>query len=707
LNLFWRNGLFKYQVLIDNCKVDVIMIKLQRNSNCYAVRLINGFSILLIFLTFLVFSGCSESQEHLIRSPDGRIQVKIVNREGEIYYSVNNNDRKVLLDSKVGLQFRNRKALDSDLRIISSEDTSYSETWEQPWGERRFIENNYHQLTLHIEQRKSGDRRFDLVFRVFNDGLGFRYEIPEQKSIDSLIITNEETEFRLPEVCNAWWIPAYKEKFYESLYRHTPVNRMDTVCTPLVIELSDSLIIAIHEANLTDYAAMNLFCKDSSTLTCDLTPWSTGEKVKGKAPMRTPWRTVIIGEKPGDLITSYLMLNLNEPSKIDDTSWIKPGRYIGIWWGMHQEKYTWSQGPKHGATTANAIRYIDFAAAHNFSGVLIEGWNYGWDGDWTVNGDQFSFTKPYPDFDIKKITDYAKSKHVKLIGHNETGGATLNYEKQLDSAFAFYNRYGVDVVKTGYVSNRLDGKEYHSSQYGVRHYRKVIETAAKYHIMIDNHEPVIPTGLCRTWPNFMTSEGVRGQEWDAWSTDGGNPPDHTTIVPFVRGLAGPMDFTFGTFSFKNPVHPNTFVHTTIAKQVALYMIIYSPLQMASDLPENYTDNEAFKFICSVPVDWEDTRVLDAKIGDYVVIARKDRNSNDWYLGAITDENPRELTVNLSFLTCDHAYKAIIISDGKEAHYDTYPSQFKFNEKLVKSDEKLYLHLAPGGGEAVHFVLQGK
>lgn len=662
-----------------------------------------GILKVLAIPLFMLLIACGREQVFEVSSPDGRINVAVRSKKGEIFYAVSKYNRVVLLDSKLGLQFQNMRPLDSELEILSTEDSAFSQTWEQPWGERRFVENTYHQLTIHAREKQMPNRKLNIVFRVFNDGIGFRYIVPKQDKIDSIIISQEETEFKLPTVCKAWWIPAYKEKFYESLYRHTAINEMDTVCTPITIELDDSLYLAIHEANLTDYAAMNLYCKDSTTLTCDLTPWSTGEKVKTKAPMQSPWRTIIIADKSGDLITSYLILNLNEPSLIEDKSWIKPGKYIGIWWGMHQEKYTWSQGPKHGATTENAIRYIDFAASNQFNGVLIEGWNYGWDGDWTVNGHLFDFVKPYPDFDIEKISAYAARKNVTLIGHNETGGATINYENQLDSAFKFYQRYGVSSVKTGYVSQHLDGKEFHSSQYGVQHYRKVIETAAKYHIMIDNHEPVMPTGLQRTYPNFMTSEGVRGQEWDAWSIDGGNPPDHTTIVPFVRGLAGPMDFTFGTFSFKNPVHPKTFVHTTIAKQVALYLIIYSPFQMASDLPENYKPNKAFEFITMVPVDWEDTRVLDAKIGDYVIIARKDRNSGDWYLGAITDENRREFTVDLSFLPNNHAYKAQIISDGPNACYDSQPTDFEYDETIVNSAKKIQVSLAPGGGAAIHFI----
>jgi alpha-glucosidase len=467
------------------------------------------------------------------------------------------------------------------------------------------------------------------------------------------------------------------------------------------METKGGLYLTIHEANLTDYAAMNLLSKGkTSVLKADLTPWATGEKVFMKAPGVTPWRTIIIAAKPGDLILSRLMLNLNEANKITDTSWIKTGRYIGIWWGMHMEKYTWHQGPKHGATTKNVKKYIDFAAKHNFSGVLVEGWNDGWQNNWTKEGDKFSFTKAYSDFDLQEITKYAAMKNVKLIGHHETGGATLNYERQLDSAFALYQKYGVDVVKTGYVSPLLDGKQRNSSQYGVRHYRKVLETAAKYHIMIDNHEPVMPSGLQRTWPNLMTQEGVRGQEWDAWSKDGGNPPDHTTIIPFTRGLAGPMDFTPGTFNFNNPVFPNTRVQTTLAKQLALSVVIYSPLQMASDDIENYENNPAFEFITSCPTNWAKTVIPDARIGEYVTIARKDRDSENWYIGAITNADSRKLSLSLSFLDKGARYKAKIFRDGKDAEYKTNPYPIEIEEVEVNSGTALNLELATSGGTAI-------
>ncbi|MDE6715537.1 MAG: glycoside hydrolase family 97 protein, partial [Muribaculaceae bacterium] len=365
-----------------------------------------------------------------------------------------------------------------------------------------------------------------------------------------------------------------------------------------------------------------------------LVKWSTGQAAFITTPFVTPWRTLVIADRAGGLITSNRMLNLNDPCAIEDTSWINPMKYVGVWWEMHLFNTTWYAGPKHGATTKRVKEYIDFAAENGIPGVLAEGWNIGWEGDWPRN-QNFDFTKPYPDFDIKEITDYAKSKGVELIGHHETAAWTTNYENQLDTAYNYYKSHGVNNVKTGYVNRLMDGKEKHDSQYGVRHYRKVVETAAKHGIAIDNHEPVMPTGWQRTYPNLMTQEGIRGQEHNAWDLDGGNPPQHTTIAPFVRGLAGPMDFTFGTFNFDNPNSPHARVQTTLAKQLALYVIIYSPLQMASDLPENYRGNKAFDFIKDVPVDWDTTQVVDAVIGDYVITARKDRNSDDWYVGAIT------------------------------------------------------------------------
>lgn len=655
-------------------------------------------------LTLSIILSCSQSdQQETVLSPDEKISFSLKTLSGQLVYEVKKENKIIIAPSKLGFRFKDMPELGNSVKIINTSRNSFNETWEQPWGEKRLIENRYEELVVYLQEKKSPKRIFNVIIKVFNDGIGFRYVIPEQKDIDTIIIMDELTEFKMADTHKAWWIPAYKEKYYESLYRKTDMNKMDTVCVPLTLETNDGSFIAIHEANLTDYAAMNLFCKDETTLKCDLTPWSTGEKVIRKKSLDSPWRTITFADYPGELITSYIMLNLNEPSKIVDQSWLKTGKYIGIWWGMHINKFTWQSGPKHGATNVNTTKYIDFAANNGFDGVLTEGWNLGWDGDWVTNGDKFSFIQSYPDFDMVKLANYAASKNIELIGHHETGGATLNYENQIEEAFKLYNKLGIRVVKTGYVNPLLDKKEYHSSQYGVRHFRKVIETAARNNIIIDNHEPVMPTGLQRTFPNLMTQEGVRGQEYDAWSSDGGNPPEHTTIIPFTRGLAGPMDFTPGTFDFKSSSIPGTRVQTTIAKQLALYVVIYSPLQMASDLPENYINRKEFNFIREVPTNWEDTKVLKAKIGDYITIVRKDRNSEDWYLGSITDENNRSFTINLSFLDISKVYKAQIYKDGDNADWKINPDDFGYEERNVTSKDQIEIRLANGGGQAIRFT----
>lgn len=655
--------------------------------------------ITIVLLALMCLTACEQKSKPEVKSPDGSILISVGTEDGKLYYTVTKNGKAVLNKSFLGFTLKD-SSLDKNFIITDISNSSFNESWDQPWGEEVTVENKYNQLAVNVEEADGLKRKFTVVFRAFDDGIGFRYEFPEQDNLKDFIIMDELTEFALTDNHKSWSIP-YDVEYYEGIYKPAPANELDTVCTPLTMETSDGMYLTIHQANLTDYAMMNLVPdNNSSTLKAYLSPWSTGEKVFMKAPGVTPWRTMIIADKPGDLILSRLMLNLNEPSKITDTSWIKPGRYIGIWWGMHMEKYTWYQGPKHGATTSNTKRYIDFASKYGFSGVLVEGWNKGWENDWTKEGDRFSFTEAYSDFDIQEITKYAAMKNVKLIGHNETGGATINYERQLDSAFTFYQKYGVNAVKTGYVSPLLDGKEMHSSQYGVRHFRKVIETAAKYHIMIDNHEPAMPTGLQRTWPNLMTQEGLRGQEYNAWSADGGNRPDHETILPFTRGLAGPMDFTPGIFNFTNPVYPNTRPQTTIAKQLAFSVVLFSPLQMASDMIENYENNPAFEFITSCPTTWAKTVVPDAKIGEYVTIARKDRDSENWFVGSITNEESRNLSLPLTFLDKDAKYKAKIFKDGKDAEYKTNPYPVDIEEKEVISDTVLNLELATSGGTAI-------
>lgn len=649
----------------------------------------------------LALGACTTDSPSLLQSPDGQIRLTAGLENGRPYYTVKRGTEPVINQSFLGFKLEGGN-FDGNFRILNVKHDSLDETWEQPWGEEVEVRNHYNELTLELEEKSGLHRRLSIVFRAFDDGVGFRYVFPEQESLKQFVILDEQTEFNLPWDAPTWSIPTNGTKYYEALYTSSPVSSKDTVSTPVTVEANDSLYIVLHEANLTDYASLNLTpdVENPTTLHAALTPWSTGEKVFATAPFASPWRTIIVAKKPGDLILSRLMLNLNEPCKLEDTSWIEPGRYVGIWWGMHMEKYTWAQGPKHGATTRNTMHYIDFAARNGFSGVLVEGWNYGWDGDWTVEGDKFSFTRPYPDYDLKKLAEYAREKGVRLIAHNETGGAATNYEQQLDSAYALYRSLGINAVKTGYVNPQLDGKELQHSQYGVRHYRKVIETAARYGIMVDNHEPAMPSGLQRTYPNLMTQEGVRGQEYDAWSADGGNPPEHTCIIPFTRGLAGPMDFTPGTFNFSNPVFPGTRVQTTIAKQLALSVILFSPLQMASDMIENYEGRPEFTFITSCPTTWAKTVIPDAKIGEYVTIARKDRNSEDWFVGCITNRDARNTELPLDFLDAHATYKATLYLDGEKADYETNPYPVSITQQEVNADTVLKLPLARGGGAAI-------
>lgn len=658
----------------------------------------NKITILLtLFLMLCVVSCTTTPHQALVFSPDQSISIEFyLDDQGTPFYSVTKNQKNILNPSLLGFKLKDSDLLKS-FKIINIERSSLDEVWAQPWGEEVEVRNHYNEMKVYLQETSELKRTMNIVFRVFDDGFGFRYEFPEQENLKEFVIVDELTEFAMCSNHNVWSIPVEGTRFYEALYEKKELSALGLVSTPIVLETNDSLYLAIHEANLTDYAAMNLQPKDSLTYTlkAELTPWSTGELVFVNQTRVSPWRTMIIAINPVDLLLSRLMLNLNEPCKIEDTSWIQTGRYIGIWWAYHMNKNTWYSGPKHGATTENVIKHIDFAAKHNFTGVLVEGWNEDWK-TW-----KFNFTKPYADFDIAKIADYARKKNVMLIGHHETGGDVDNYESQIDSAFAFCQKYDIHVVKTGYVSDWFNENENHDGQYAVRHFRKVIELAAKYKIMIDNHEPVMPTGLQRTYPNLVTQEGVRGQEWDAWDTNGGNPPAHTTIIPFTRGLAGPTDFTPGTFNLENSVLPHTRVWTTLAKQLALSVVIYSPWQMASDMIENYDKypNE-FEFITSCPTDWAKMVVPHAKIGEYLTIGRKDKKSDSWYIGSITNQNERTLTLSLNFLDEDSTYLAKIFKDGKNADYKTNPYPVDIEEIEVNSKSNIDLVLAPGGGTAI-------
>jgi alpha-glucosidase len=644
-----------------------------------------------------------------VSSPDGRNRVTVEIRDGGLYYTLRRDERAVMLPSRLGFEFRRASPLRDSLRLVGTTTGAVDAMWTQPWGEVARVRDHHNELRVDVAETATAGRRFTVIFRAFDDGIGFRYELPEQPGLGAFEITDELTQFALADDARAWWIPAFEPNRYEYLYRASPVSTLDTVHTPLTLEFRDGLHVVIHEAHLVDYASMTLIGgpEQNRTLRAYLAPWADGVKVRGRTPFATPWRTIQLADRAADLAPSVLGLNLNPPNVLDDASWIRPMKYIGIWWGMHIGTMTWHSGPKHGATTANARRYIDFAAANDFGGVLVEGWNLGWDGNWMANADSFSFTQPYPDFDLRSLAAYAEQRGVELIGHHETSMGVQNYERQLEDAFRLYDTLDIEAVKTGYVGDRTREGHAHHGQFMVQHWRKVIEAAARYGVMVNVHEPIKDTGERRTYPNMMTREGARGQEYNAWGGDGGNPPEHETILFFTRLLAGPMDFTPGVFDIRiasptgSPRRPEeSRVRTTLAKQLALYVVLYSPLQMASDLPENYEGEPAFQFIRDVPVDWEATRVLDGRIGDFVVVARQRRGGQDWYLGAITDEEARTLEVPLSFLTPGQRYVAEIYADGPDAHWLANPQPVTISEETVNADTVLTMVLAPGGGPAI-------
>jgi len=647
-----------------------------------------------------------------VTSPDGRNRVTVQLTEGRLQYSLARDGRVLILPSLLGFEFRGTAPLRDGLRITDTTRQSHDQWWTQPWGEVARVRDHYNELAVSVEEAAAPARRFVLRVRAFDDGVGFRYELPEQAGLGAFELTGELTEFALADNARAWWIPSNRPRMdrSEMLYASSPMSLLDSVQTPLTMETRDGrTFMVIHEANLADYARMNLAGQrgESRTLRADLAPMADGIKVRGRTPFMTPWRTIQLADSLTRLVPSLLGLKLNPPNVLPSTDWIRPMKYVGIWWGMHINTMTWSSGPQHGATTANARRYIDFAAANGFGGVLVEGWNLGWDGDWIANRDAFSFTRAYPDYDLAEVARYARQKGVRLIVHNETSGGILNYERQMDSAFALYRSLGVNAIKTGYVTDLVGEGHSHYSQYMVQHYRRVIEAAARHGIMVDAHEPMHDTGERRTFPNMMTREGARGQEYNAWSGDGGNPPEHESILFFTRLLAGPMDFTPGIFDLLiergtgRPRRPDEArVRTTLAKQLALYVTIYSPMQMAADLPENYERQPAFQFIRDVAVDWDTTRVLEGRIGDYVAVARRERNGQTWFLGAITDESARTLDIPLSFLTPGRRYVAEVYADGPGAHWLTNPLPVSITRRPVTSLTRLRMLLAPGGGQAI-------
>ena len=667
-------------------------------------------------------------------SPDKNLHVSFwLDAAGTPMYELSYKNKPVILPSALGFEIKENfgsqllPSLKDNLAEISTDTKSVNTTWKPVWGEVKEIRDNYNQLNIQLKQKTENAILLNITFKVFDDGIGFRYVFPKQPHLNHFTVVNELTQFHLTGNHKAFWIPgdydsnefnpetsnlsevdAGSSKKYSAINTKTFFDK-NAVQTPLMLKSADDLYINIHEAALVNYPAMNLIIdKSSYNLTVSLVPDVMGNKAYLQTSAATPWRTILVSDKATDILASKTILNLNEPSVIKNTSWIRPTKFVGVWWEMHIGKASWDKASgKHGATTANVKKYIDFAAKNGFGGVLVEGWNTGWEdwfGQWKEN--VFDFVTPYPDFDVKALHKYAASKGVKLIMHHETSASVTNYERQMDTAFRFMKANGYDAVKTGYVGRIIPRGEYHDGQWMVNHYNRVAQKTADYQIMLDAHEPVRPTGLSRTYPNWLASEASRGMEFNAWST--GNNPDHETILPFTRFMGGPMDYTPGIFELKMSHWDSTktnFVHTTLAKQLALYVTMFSPLQMAADLPESYEKRpDAFQFIKDVAVDWDDTKYLEAEPGDYITVARKAKGKNNWFIGAITDEQSRNTTISLDFLDKGKNYTATIYADGDGADWKNNQQPYKITRQTVNSTSKLSLKLAPGGGCAISLMM---
>jgi hypothetical protein len=687
----------------------------------------------LIIFTFYTINA------QQIFSPDGKLSLKFNLVNTKPTYTLTYQNKIVIEESSLGIDLLNEHDFIDSFSVDKIDTLTFNETWSPVWGEVSTIVNNYKELKVTLSQLVSGKRILVITFRLFNDGLGFRYEFPLQNNLNYFTVKEESSTFSLTGNHKTFWIPGdYDSQEYtyttsllseidasigvnfdEIITKNLPGD--DYVQTPLMMKTGDGLYINIHEASLLNYPAMYLKVdRKTFALQSHLCPDAFNNKAYMQTPCTTPWRTIIVSDKAEDILESKLILNLNEPTKFEDVSWIKPQKYIGIWWGMHVGTMSWNYGDlnnvnlktidwnkvkpngKHGATTENTKRYIDFAAKYGFDAVLVEGWYVGWE-DWFGKWKEevFDFVTPYPDFNIAELSEYSKAKNVKLIMHHETSSSVTNYERRMDDAFSLMKKYGYNSVKTGYVGPIIPRGEHHDSQWMINHFTRVLEKAKEYNICVDSHESVRPTGLHRTYPNLISAEAARGNEFNAWSK--GNPPEHETILPFTRFMGGPMDYTPGIFQIKMDYYkPESKyqVHTTLAKQLALYVVFYSPLQMAADLIENYERfPDAFQFIVDVPVDWSDTKVLKAEPGDYIITARKDKNSENWFIGAITDEAARDFDVKLNFLSADK-YEMTIYKDAPDSHWDKNPMKYEIEKKTITKNEMLKLKLAPSGGCAI-------
>ena len=798
-------------------------------------RIVTGQLIFLILVILL--SAChSNLNEVIITSPNNINTVSILIDEGKLLYQINHEKKLIVLPSRLGFIFKDGLSFSNGFKIKDVQFSQVDETWQQPWGSVKTIRNHYQEAIISLSSSSDPENQMDLIVRAYDDGIAFRYFVRDLRDTKTVVIQDELTEFNLAEDAQSWWIKAYQPSRYEQLYQSTKISLLDTVHTPLTMRFEDGIHVSIHEAALTDYSSMQIAGSDKSThLNCDLAPWSNGDKVRTVVPFMTPWRTIKIANTAADLLASHLTLNCNPANKLGEVSWIKPSKYIGIWWGMIVGKWTWGEGPRHGATVDRAKKYIDFAAKNGFDEVLIEGISAGFTGLFPGDTVTTSFTETTSDFDLELVQHYAKSKGVSLQSYQESSASTRNYLIQVDTAFAQLKSLGIQKAKIGHVGAMLDKSEYHYGQHGVNYYRDVLTKAAEYQVAVNFHEPIKDTGERRTYPNMLTREGARGMEYNAWG-NGGNPVDHASILSFTRLLESPMDFTPGIFDLmyenfdfdkgvefpvkitlldqgnaytnirykgsesywqskpmmreliiegkdttyqwtltemmkpgewewgisvhdiatdnnntwllnilgkpnqkiqvskegqvkgdvlmtladqgiapKNRmkaskedlevVFPNEFgktqrVNTTLAKQLAYYVVIYSPIQMAADFIENYEDVPAFQFIKDVPVDWDTTVVINGEIGEYVTIARRDRNSQDWYLGSITNEEARTFDVDLSFLDAKGGYTAEIYADGPKADWELNPYEMSIGNESVGTSYEI--KLARGGGHAVRF-----
>lgn len=671
-------------------------------------QLYSNLVVGLVLILLIMPGQANTTQSYQLRSPDNSIDVQLEVRPEGVFYSLNYQHRSVVKPSRLGLKLKGQDPLSSALKVHKHSEREVNQQWRQPWGEQQTIGEHYRELRLELTETSAKPRRLNLVMRAFNDGIGLRYELPDQPHLKNFVIEDELTEFVLAENSHTWWLPAYRNWGPEYQYLKSALSSVDVAFTPITLE-ARHYALAIHEAALVNYASMTLRLQgdNSKTLKVDLVPWPNGDKVRTSTPMKSPWRSIQIAPKAIDLLNSHLTLNLNEaPTQealANTDRYLKPGKYMGIWWEMHIGEKDWSPGPRQGATTARAKQYIDFAAQHDISGLLIEGWNKGWEGEWWQRPPTFIFDQPVEGLNLEEVVRYGKEKGVAVIGHHETAAGVIYYEQQMESAFEYYEKLDIHSVKMGYVGKRIDGDQWHHGQYMVNHFQRLVDTAARHQVMVNAHETVTDTGLRRTYPNLMTRECVRGMEYNGGSPDSGNLPDHTTIIPFTRGLSGPIDFTPGIFNFDyQKYRPNNRVPSTLANQLALYVVIYSPLQMAADLPENYAGHPAFQFIDDVPTDWRASRALQGEIGEYLVVARQDKNSADWYLGAITNQKARRLSVTLDFLPPDTDFEAQIYRDGKDADWETNPESYEIVRLQVTAKTQLQLDLKPGGGTAIRF-----